>query len=194
MKKIACVAIVLLFSGCKKEAEPSPFWGTVSVVLNGQAWIPPGWGVQIAGSKTLWINSLNEPPCNPDVVNFEIHKQNPDGYLREQIAVGKIPPIIGTYPVEVMRNCNVSTAVGANYSLLGADGDVLMDSYKVLESENNFVEVTSYHASTGEIKGNFNITFVFNTGFDRRKDVQSIPDTVRFTNGQFHTRINLKRQ
>jgi len=132
------------------------------------------------------------PPCQPGILQVYMEKSTREGAAREALYIMKIPPAVGTYPVRIFRTCREDTFVGANFHLLGADGDVLLDSYRVLETEDNWVQVTDYNANTGEIKGTFQIAFVHGSIYDvvkREKFVTSFPDTVRFTNGQFHTRV-----
>ncbi len=121
-----------------------------------------------------------------------MQKSTREGATREALYIMKIPPAAGTYPVRIFRTCQEDTFVGADYNLMGADGDVLLDSYRVLETEDNWVQVTDYNANTGEVKGTFQISFVHGSIQDvvkREKVVTSFPDTIRFTGGQFHTRI-----
>jgi hypothetical protein len=66
------------------------------------------------------------------------------------------------------------------------DGDVARDLFTILESEENYIEVLSLEGD--EITAEFQVTFV-------RDNLEAIsnpevPDTIRFTNGYLHTRLN----
>lgn len=187
--------LVLVLSGlglnaCKKKEDPGPYWGTAFASFNGEYWNDlRGWQMRVLASTGA---NADLPPCQPGIVHVMMEKSTPEGYAREVLYINKIPPNIGTYPVHIFKVCQENILVGANFHLLGADGDVLLDSYQVLETEDNWVNISSYNANTGEVRGTFQISFVHGSAEDvvkREKVVTDFPDTIRFTNGQFHTRI-----
>ncbi len=195
MKHTLNILVIVLLAGlmlpaCRKNEEPSPYWGTASAWFNGENWNElRGWKLQVSGATGA---PADLPPCQPGILHIVMEKSTSEGIRREVLSITKIPPAVGTYPVHIFKNCQENKLVGSGYSLVGADGDVLLDSYRVLETEDNWVEVTDYNANTGEIRGNFQIAFVHGGAYDvvkREKVVTSFPDTVRFTNGQFHTRV-----
>ncbi|MDO6389558.1 hypothetical protein Q4E40_05435 [Pontibacter sp. BT731] len=78
---------------------------------------------------------------------------------------------------------------GSSYSTLVDDGDVLGDIFKVYgKAVDNYVTITSFNEKTREVKGEFQVTLVFDQ-LDNRND-PTAPDTIRFTNERFHTKIN----
>jgi len=70
------------------------------------------------------------------------------------------------------------------YTTIPEDGDVLGDVFKLDKTKDNTIEITEI--SGNEIKGKFNATLIRDTS--RPKYLESY-DTLRFTDGVFHTRI-----
>ncbi len=109
-----------------------------------------------------------------------MNKYSKEGFLRESIFIYKIPDAVGHYPLSRSTDpWAVDELTGATFYLSTDDGDVsLGPSYKLLEpGHDNFLEIDKKKGD--EIWGKFRITFV--------RD--SPPDTVYFTNGDFHTKI-----
>jgi hypothetical protein len=130
-------------------------------------------------------------PCDSyHVLVSELY--NNAGHLRQKLNLIKIPLKKGRYQILPFQNgiCKDSDPVyGMFYSLI-SDGDVLGDDYSVLDSENNFVEIEEFNQKTNEIKGSFQLTFVL-TGQARNN---LLPDTLKFTGGQFHTILTDRRR
>jgi len=178
-KYLYCLlAISLVFYACEDD-EPSVFGTDITAFKNGAFWTG-----QIYGGKTQGINGKL---CELPTVDIAINKFNNAGFWRESLVFGKIYPIIGTYTLEITQACDVDTLAGANYYTLQDDGDVLGDTYEVLESEDNFIAITAVNDAQTAISGTFQVTFVLDDS--RPKVIPSAPDTVRFTNGEFFTRI-----
>ena len=59
------------------------------------------------------------------------------------------------------------------------------DSFRILPKSDSYLQINSLNMATGEISGEFKFTMVV-YGI---KDDSSLPDTLRFTNGRFHTKI-----
>lgn len=77
--------------------------------------------------------------------------------------------------------------VSARYTTFCCDGDVVEDRYIVLDNDTNYIELTTINSETGEIKGNFEVTLVRDPDDDVTN--ASLPDTINFTNGNFHTKV-----
>nr|WP_295929694.1 hypothetical protein [uncultured Dyadobacter sp.] len=72
----------------------------------------------------------------------------------------------------------------ALYELL-SDGDVGGDCYYTVDSENNYIQIDSYNEKTKEIKGSFQLTLAAR----KPRSSDALPDTLRFRNGRFYTKI-----
>lgn len=151
-----------------------PYWGTVNAMKNGGAW-----SGKIRGSEQ---NNL---------LGITIDKHSHEGFLREDLFVNRIPKEIGVYNIPKSDTLRVHDFVTSTYFTLEDDGDVILDVYYVDANNNeNYVEVTSIDFGSGTFSGKFQISFVRDT--TRIKRHLSIPDTIKFTNGFFKTRVLLK--
>jgi len=133
---------------CSKETieailEPSPYWGTISVLQNGLSWSAEPYAY-------ITVNQNNSLGVKADVLNV-------NGIRKESISFIKIPFSLGTYPV-------VNTDARDDDGLVGAgfwhvDHDVIHSSYKILESDSSsFVTLTNYDTISQEIRGHFDLT------------------------------------
>jgi hypothetical protein len=78
---------------------------------------------------------------------------------------------------------------GISHTLID-DGCVSGDQYNILNSEDNFLQI-DHDPKSKEIRGTFQLTFIF----EREGAEHTLPDTLRFTSGKFHTKMmNLGRQ
>lgn len=164
---------ILLF-GCKKTQEPVPpvpdaYFGTSTVQKNGATWTCSPY----AG------NQFNLP----NHIFLEFDSIDNLGIIREACYVGKVPLIIGTYPVE-------NSFPNPDISKLDAffqyrDGDYGYGKYDILKSDSSsFVTLSSYDAATGAVTGTFDLTFIA-----VYLPYPLAPDTIRLRNGVFHTKI-----
>ena len=150
---------------------PEYYWGTVSALKNGEPWN----GQIFAG--------LYEP------YGFFIHVDvfNDQGIHRELFIISKIPAEEQRNRIDTIRERVDTVLTAASYGT--SDGDVQGDLFIVLEGEfENYVTVTSYSEITGEVRGEFAVSFIFGERGGHRSD-PSAPDTIRFTKGEFHTLI-----
>lgn len=168
--------IMILFIGlpsCKKETLstiPDIYWGEVSATKNGESWT----GKVYAGR--IRIESYGF------FVTVDVY--NGQEFMRERLILSKIPYLEQANTIHLVD----TVLTDASYGTLVDDGDVVGDIYKVIEGESdNFVTITSYNEETKEVKGNFQVTFVFDET-DTKSD-PTAPDTIRFTSGEFHTKI-----
>ena len=102
-------------------------------------------------------------------------------YLKESLIILGIPPFLGTYKVN-----KLTAAKDLNSSLSMWDADFPIGGYTLLESDSNTnrVTLTAYDTLSKEIKGTFNLTYIFVS-----KPFPNYPDTLRFRNGNFHGKL-----
>jgi hypothetical protein len=173
MKELIFIVIVLtIIASCNKK-EPiidnSPYWGEMSVSKNISNWV----GKPYAVNTINGINGLSIIIDSVDIFNI----------LRESISFTKIPLMLGKYQIfDIVPQANDSIP-GAIYGIW--EDDILTGIYKVLESDSSsFVALTSFDSLSKEVKGTFDLTFI-----SVRKPHPSYPDTVRFRDGVFHTKL-----
>lgn len=182
MKKFVYLLCPLALACQREKAEPS---GSVAGLLNKTDWATPGWSFELYSSRSAGIGG---ELCHFPTNDIMIQKRNPEGFTREDFFIAKIPLRIGEFKLEQIRPCRESDAIGAQFHLVGADGDVLRQVYLVLESENNRFFVDGYDEKGGRMRGRFQITFVVNPKMSSKIP----PDTIRFTNGTFDVPITKK--
>lgn len=174
MKKIFIFIYLAIFLiSCAKDPQVSipdgPWWGEASVQKNGGLWIGKPYAVvakKFSDKIVINIDSLN---------NY---------YLRsKQLYFFNIPILPGIYPIFDNIYQEEDSSVVSKYMYV--DVDVLYGTYKVLESDSSsFITITSYDSVSKELKGTFDVTFV--------KEISpgpNAPDTIRFRNGVFHTKV-----
>jgi hypothetical protein len=170
--KIA-IYLVLTFTAivsCHKK-EPfidnSPYWGELSLLKNNMKWV-------------------GKPFAEKDLLKgfgLELDSLDIFGVRRESISFTKIPYKTGTFALNNTIPQNDDSLIGAGYFIV--DDDVSLGNYLVLESDSSsFITITSYDSLSNEIKGTFDATFIV-----EQKPDASYPDTVRFRNGVFHTKL-----
>ena len=180
MKKILTLTIpviLIFFSCCEKEDSliPDIYWGEVTALKNGEP----------------WNGKIRAAPNAIFGYGFDIRIDVYNGYdiQIESFKITKIPYLERYYIIDTIKSNVDSVLTGASYgTLLG--GDVIGNLYNVFPGDiNNFITVTSYNETTREVEGAFEVMFV-------KRPIQgyigdpSSPDTLRFTNGIFHTKVN----
>jgi hypothetical protein len=161
---------------------PDNSWGFFTAKVNGRAWektfanayqaVRGRYDLDSAKGNTIEIYSL---------------LFDSGGVLEEQLSFTNIPTKVGRYKVLPYndRFYTNSDAVGSFLTTF-IDFDMFRDKYEVVESEDNYLQIDEYQdKGNREVKGRFNVTFVLRS---QRAD-NSYEDTLRFTNGRFHTKI-----
>jgi len=117
-----------------------------------------------------------------------------DGFERQELAIVKIDPLLKSQHVYSDR-----LYIGNNqYQSLNTDlcnslfflsfYDEMENTYYLLDSAKNIVNIESYEQETGTIKGNFDLTF-FRVDKITHQQTQGFEDTLHFTSGKFETII-----
>jgi len=191
MKHLLPILIsAIILSSCdmfRKIAEPRPLsMGGVEAKLNGEMLsrlFPP----EQQEARASYAGYFKEP-TDPISINFGFY--DADNLLKAGLSWAILSPDTGTFAIQEDEKAAVSDlAVKAEfYTLIG--GDVLGNSYKVLPSIDNYFTLESYEASSRVMKGNFNVTFVLASN----KNDRDFPDTLRFTDGRFETKIFTKEE
>ncbi len=182
--------IMLLFVSCNKDdIPPNPTWGNMSVLMNNEKWADRYAGGQgtIYGGSYRWTE-----PCQAQYYDLVMYLYNSNRFLRESLSFNLAdfePGTKATGQYKILKNqwqCDSVATVYSGYGTIAEDGDVVQDVYDVLETEDNFLQIESFDANSREIKGTFQVTFIITR---RSTEPSTLPDTLRFTNGKFHTKI-----
>ena len=180
MMKNLLLLSILAFSiqSCEEEQSiiPDVYWGEVSATKNGQPW------------SGLIYAQPNEPYGYGFSISIDVY--NKQEFLRESLHIAKIPYEFGRNRIDTLGIRVDTLLTAASYATLVNDGDILGDLFKVYEGETeSFISITSYNEKTGEVSGDFEVIFVFGEGVVGTKSDPTAPDTVRFANGKFRTKI-----
>jgi hypothetical protein len=87
--------------------------------------------------------------------------------------------------MQSFAGCYSSDQPSAAFFTLISDGDVSGNSYYTVDSEDNYIQIDTYNSKTKEIWGSFQLTLAIY----RPRYSDALPDTLRFRNGRFHTKI-----
>jgi hypothetical protein len=182
------IALVTLLSCGKEDVGPKgPSWGTFDVLINGAKWnrtYHNGYQ-RVLGSEGGYSTAK---PCQNTFYEVGSAIYNKDAFIREGLDFIKVPLIPGRYKViKFSFECNENDPVYADFGTYSDDGDVVQDLYEVLESEENYITIESFESKNREVKGKFQVTFIIHQR--SVNDPSNLPDTLRFTNGVFHTKI-----
>jgi hypothetical protein len=168
-------ALVLI--SCKKEKaytpQPPEYWGEASAVLDGQSVDFFVYATHVQGEPyiSILIDTLNK-----------------EGFKRGRISILKIPFHTGKYK---LFEKGIAASQGLPYSIytaLSADGDAVLAYYNLVEVGTlSYLELKSYDESSQEITGTFEATFAIDSIFKNSQPF--LDDTLKFTQGYFHTKI-----
>jgi hypothetical protein len=161
-------------------------WGNFETDLNGEPWKYPIWE-QV---RTISGIKQNRPAC--EFTHLAISwrwfdgKYSPDGAYSSHLVFSQFPLLSGTYDLKARTfdDCDSDGSVESYFSLMF--GDAGGDHYKLLETEENFFKIDSYNPESKIISGSFRASYV-NENIPGRNTWY--PDTLRFTNGKFRTKI-----
>lgn len=114
-----------------------------------------------------------------------------NGYRQQVLFFDHIPLKEGKYLLTSEEN-EYCTDNGKIRAILNSQiyDDQSGDVFKVLPESESYLRINSLNLATGEIFGEFNLIMVV-YGL---KDDSTLPDTLRLTNGRFHTKILERRK
>ena len=165
-----CCLSLYFIVACKKDNAGRNYWGEMSVLKNGQPWS----GEIVATQHTF----------SSEKVNISIETFTEERFHEDNLYFFKIPKKLGRYKLRYSINQPPDDSlVGARY-FHGYD-DLLYDVYDIAATDStSYLEITQYDKRKGEIWGKFDLTLY------RTLVGSTEPDSLVFTNGTFHTRID----
>ncbi len=173
--KLFCFTfLLLLIAACDKDGfKPDYLGGKATALKNGQDWIGQGRGI---------VNTMG---IGIDMY-FDIFDDL--GQRRQNIAFSKIPRELGVYPVFNTSGQSQDSTPGCSFYTLSLDGDVLEDTYVVVESKDeSIVTVLNYSESERLLSGEFKVKLHIDP--NRPKINPNNPDTIVFEMGEFEVWI-----
>ncbi|MFN2458302.1 MAG: DUF6252 family protein [Chitinophagaceae bacterium] len=178
MKNLTLLLIALaIFTGCKKEVSELPAStqtgaNTFGAKVNGQFWVPQGFGVvptssileaRYGGGNSVFINARNFS-SSPTETEFELYLQNvtgPGTYLLNQ-PTGKYPSHSGSYGYYVERKFTPKNEWITNSQYTGK------------------IEVSRYDVTNNIISGTFEFQAI---------NLSNSPQPITVTEGRFDVTI-----
>ncbi len=171
MKSIILFCCLCCILACKKDNGKRDYWGEVSVLKNGASW-----SGEIVGLQHVFSS---------EKVDITIENFTEGGRHLDNLLFFKVPKKSGRYKLSYSINQPPDDSlVGARY--FNSYEDVLNDIYDLTDNDStSYLEITEYNGRKDEFRGKFHLTLY-------RTLAGSInePDTLIFTEGTFHTRID----
>jgi len=178
--------IVLVISCDKTRPMPKNSWGYLEADVNGKQW--ENLYENAYQSVTASIGPTGDSlPCQETELSISSYLYTNEMYQRKLLILHNVALRKGRYNVAAFNTnaCMKPDTIYAHLHLSSDDGDVFAGYYNTLESENNYLKIDEYNPKTKEIKGRFQLTLVFG-GENNQTQWR---DTLRFTNGKFHTKL-----
>lgn len=188
-KSLLSVIVALMLASCLFEYKPDLInMGEFSVLQNN---VP--WGGHYDGSKkTIYGEYFPATSSCAEryIISFALYDKE---HTLIEIFSFRITHLstepTGNKTLTILNNdqrwCETVQRVYGNFYTT-YDHDAIIDIYRIQETGNNYLIIDSFDQEKFEIKGAFQATFVINS---RSEGFTLLPDTVRFTNGTFQTRI-----
>lgn len=164
----------VMLIGCEKNTDQpdDTFNGKANALRNGELWN--------AECKAVMSSSY------PDELYLYIDRYNTYGERREAFVVGRIELVEGKFEIVNGLGVNPNANYYSHYSSHVADGDAIDGEYFVFEADSNYIEITEIDLNTKDFIGKFKVTFLKDTTFNVNPN---LPDTLRFSEGEFQTKI-----
>ena len=163
-------AFVLFFTCCKKESD---HWGEFSVLKNGTPW---------EGKIRAEPTTFSSAKATVFIQSFD-----KDGLVIETLVFFKVPTKVSKLSLsETINHPPDDSFIGCNY--LNSYEDQLLDIFVISANDStSYIEITDYNEEKGELRGKFNLILWPEPGIPGSWNA---PDSLVFSDGVFHTRIN----
>jgi len=186
---ISFIVLLLLVTACKKkpgteyDLRKGDNSGTITAMLNGKPW--KGDIVLTSSSDNnlgriyilgdVYVNGMNK--AGLEISNIDLHNDTQRVYNFIKWTV-----FDQTGYRRGWDTCIASYSTGAY--------DVVENVYGVIESEDNFVKLNGYNATSPSVKGSFQLSF-YRIKAITKPQAQGLPDTLRFTDGQIDVQMRI---
>jgi hypothetical protein len=174
MKNLSVFLFVISFGlvlSCHKLPKEPAFEEKFTAIKNGKPWS--------GKSAAIFNNSRSR---------FDIlcDSTNEYGVGLEEILLRNIPFSQGTYRLRNPTGQQDFSRIISSFST--HVNDSYTGEFKIMESDSlqNFITILSVDSVSKEIIGTFNATFIL---WFKSEDVPNNPDTIRFKNGVFNTKL-----
>ncbi len=162
-----CSFVVLVSIGCSKDFSPDYSDGFATAQFNGSDWKATARAVEYL----------------KDTFGLECNVYNKNGILRQSVGAVNIPLKLGKYTSFRPTGHIPDNRVDCGYFRFISDGDVISESYNLMQEDDNFITISNIDTVTGLIKGTFKLSFKLDTLLGKYNE--EAPDFVKFENGEF---------
>lgn len=173
------ISFISFLASCKESDDFfSVYSGNARARKNGEPW-----------NDNLYVRTAPDPLFGYGF-DLVIDRFNESRFLRETLFFNKIDYQKGLFQIDTFDVRVDTFRIGGGYYTSSDDGDVGCDFYKVLSGDGiqNQVEIISYNEKTRIVEGKFDVTLIIDLSFRPRCNPNA-PDTIRFSDGWFRTRI-----
>lgn len=170
--------VIIIFASCNKDDDSLPYWSKISAQKNRKHW----------ETKAEAYFHIIE---NTQLFSISAYSFDKNGEITEVLTFVNFPVKVGSHLLS-RRNYNLITDYnysGYTYSTSGSD--VVGDRFYVYEEEDNFINFSRIDTVNFKLEGNFRVTFV--SDINDPIENGNLPDTIRFTEGEFCVKIKDKR-
>ncbi len=178
MSKLLIFFFVLTLAGCSLFGNDDDFQGEISARINGQAW--PDSSAFYATGHVKGRASIGSRLDDGVSIILDTYNQQ----VFERIRFPHLPKQVGRYRLTRTYLFHGQERSTRPYRRSVYD-DVSGDSYRVDETAENYVEITSYDSTRGRVTGTFAFTAIIDTTHGPPTVFTSHLNTVRFTEGRF---------
>lgn len=175
--KILFLIVILFQFGCEKDDIEKTVgeWSKVTAQLNKQKW------------ETQAI-AYYAPPENLSQIDIKANIFDKYGQWRETLSFRNVDLQVGRQTLlKRIYNSEIDT-INSAYTTIMADGDVIEDRFAVFEDAENYIEIETIDTLNKKITGTFQVTFV--RDINDSVTNPNLPDTMRFTEGEFCLQID----
>ena len=178
MSKLLIFSFVLTLAGCSLFGNDDDFQGEVSARINGQAW--PDSSAFYATGHVKGRASIGSRLDDGVSILLDTFNQK----VFESIWFPHLPKQVGRYRLTRTYLFYGKETPTWPYRRSVYD-DVSGDGYRIDETAENYVEITSYDSTRGRVTGTFAFTAIIDTTLGPPTVFTSYLNTVRFTEGRF---------
>lgn len=187
--KYLTIILFAFFLSCEEGNDilkDANYYGFANADLNSEEW------------QTDLIVGTENTFCNNGTYSITVFftKEYEDSSYPwlHNITITNIPKVttrinLMDYPEDYESYCDFTETSFSQLFILKSH-DVLGDAYSIFTMNNsNYIEITSYDSISGIVEGKFELSFVIDIPDGQTKKISETPDTIRFTNGSFKTKI-----
>lgn len=183
-----CISLLIACQKDKEEVKALPR-NSAQITMQGKPWnytLPNGTPILTQTScSTCWAERLDTLYKNFLFLSFyRYYEEKGTGRFDrnnfETLSFGAIPYKLGKFELlGTITACRPDTLPTARFYT--NEYDVGKDTYEVLKSEKNYIQLTKIDKATGYIEGEFTMTFIRT----RKGSKSEYPDTLRFQPSHF---------